>query len=153
MPACGMSIDGVYIDCPDDIPAIDATSTEPDSTAEPDTSPITSSASYIRPATGTASLATNAAPLNNQKTYNTALLSPEFAFKPLLDTSTIRKMTKTTTITTKPLATKEVQIIIPKKEEQKCGNMYNINKTFSGNLIDTVICNTQDYIKRLSKFL
>jgi hypothetical protein len=129
-------------------------------TSEPSTQePVSEPASQPKPAPASSSAST-AAPLTRSKGVP-ANYERAYVYKPLLDTSQIddelitRKTIERRINITKPvLATKEIQIIVPKKAETNCKDYqhYNDNKTFTGNLIDQVICNTQDYIKRIGNF-
>ncbi len=122
--------------------------------------PTSVPASEPKPAPASSSAST-AAPLTKANAIPGSF-ARAFVYKPLLDTSNINDeiisretIKRQINITTKPvLATKEVQIVVPKKVETKCKEYqhYNDNKTFTGNLIDQVICNTQDYIKRIGNF-
>jgi hypothetical protein len=46
---------------------------------------------------------------------------------------------------------------LPKKQDDRCSRLieekqYNPNKTYDGNLIDWVVCGTQNLIKRIGSF-
>ena len=83
-------------------------------------------------------------------------------FSPLLEREDISikkeiRKKETSTIVNRPLATKEVQIVVPKKPNDRCSRLvseqqYNSEKTYTGNLIDWVVCNTQNLVKRIGKF-
>ena len=91
--------------------------------------------------------------------------SPAFLFTPLLDTSKVSKIetkheySKEISISSQlennPIATKEIQIVVPPRQDKsRCEDdpKYNDRKTFAGNLIDHVICETQDFFKRIGNF-
>ncbi len=121
--------------------------------------PTSVPASEPKPAPASSSAST-AAPLSKSKAMP-ANYEKAYVYKPLLDTSNIddelitrKTVERRINITNPVLATKEIQVVVPKKVETNCKDYqhYNDNKTFTGNLIDQVICNTQDYIKRIGNF-
>ena len=55
------------------------------------------------------------------------------------------------------IVTKDIEIRLPVKDTPRCERLveekkYNPTKTYDGNLIDWVICGTQDLVKRIANF-